>query len=62
MNDDPILATLQKKFFIWRPYLLRWSLKLTKLLEIIFSNKCKLLQQQTVQIKENELKLDLKPL
>jgi hypothetical protein len=27
-----------------------------------FSNKCKLLQRQTVQIKENELKLDLKPL
>jgi hypothetical protein len=27
-----------------------------------FSNKCKLLQRQTVQLKENELKLDLKSL
>jgi DNA-directed RNA polymerase beta subunit len=39
------------------------SLKINKAVRnSTFSNKCKLLQQQTVQLKENELKLDLKPL
>jgi hypothetical protein len=39
------------------------SLKINKAVRnSTFSNKCKLLQQQTVQLKQNELKLDLKPL
>jgi hypothetical protein len=39
------------------------SLKINKAVRnSTFSNKCKLLQRQTVQLKENELKLDLKPL
>jgi hypothetical protein len=38
------------------------SLKINKAVRnSTFSNKCKLLQRQTVQLKENELKLDLKP-
>jgi hypothetical protein len=62
MNDDPILATLQKSSLSEEQYLLRWILKINKAVRnSTFSNKCKLLQRQTVQLKENELKLDLKP-
>jgi DNA-directed RNA polymerase subunit beta len=64
MNDDPILATLLKSSLSEEQLSAAMnSLKINKAVRnSTFSNKCKLLQRQTVQLKENELKLDLKSL
>jgi hypothetical protein len=61
MNDDPICYFAKVLSLSKSSYQLRWTLKINKAVRnSTFSNKCKLLQRQTV--KENELKLDLKSL
>jgi hypothetical protein len=52
MNDDPILATLLKVLYLKTVIAAMNSLKINKAVRNSTFNKCKLLQRQTVQLKE----------